>query len=81
MFQVFLERRDGAKVQTVSEDLDAAPKVLRLGISAEGSTYSFHYDTGQGWKHLRKNESGWILSTAYAGGFVGTVLGPYARQE
>ena len=43
--------------------------------------YSFHYDTGQGWQPVRENDDASLLSTEVAGGFVGTVLGPYARQE
>ena len=30
---------------------------------------------------LRENEDGTMLSTDVAGGFVGAVLGPYARAE
>ena len=54
---------------------------LRLRISGDGPNYSFYYDAGQGWQPLRENDDGSILSTEVAGGFVGTVLGPFARQE
>jgi xylan 1,4-beta-xylosidase len=79
--QVFLERRSGASQQLFVEHLATAPKSLRLRISAAGARYSFYYDAGQGWKALRENDDGSILSTEVAGGFVGTVLGPFARQE
>ena len=79
--QVFLERRAGADQKLFVEHLAAVPKSLRLRISADGANYSFSYDAGQGWKSLRENDDGSILSTEVAGGFVGTVLGPFARQE
>ena len=79
--QVFLERRAGESRQLFVEHLAAAPQSLRLRISADGASHSFFYDAGQGWKALRENDDGSILSTEVAGGFVGTVLGPFARQE
>jgi len=79
--QVFLERRAGKTQQLFDRLLASAPETLRLRISAEGARHSFYYDAGQGWKALRENDDGSILSTEVAGGFVGTVLGPFARQE
>ena len=79
--QVFLEKRAGESRQSLVEHLAAAPESLRLRISADGARHSFFYDAGQGWKPLRENDDGSILSTEVAGGFVGTVLGPFARQE
>jgi xylan 1,4-beta-xylosidase len=79
--QVFLERDGGSAPQLVAGVSLATPKTLQLRISAEGASYSFHYDTGEGWKPLRENDDGSILSTEVAGGFVGAVLGPFARQE
>ncbi len=80
--QVFLERNAGKGPQIVVEHLDCrAAQSLQLRISADGANYSFYYDAGQGWKALRENDDGSILSTEVAGGFVGTVLGPFARQE
>jgi len=79
--QVFLERTAGKGPQVVTgTSIPVAPSV-QLRISADGPNYSFFYDTGQGWKALRENDDGSILSTEVAGGFVGTVLGPFARQE
>jgi xylan 1,4-beta-xylosidase len=79
--QLFLERNAGKGAQIVSGTTIAAPKSLKLRVSAEGPHYSFYYDAGQGWTALRENDDGSILSTEVAGGFVGTVLGPFARQE
>jgi xylan 1,4-beta-xylosidase len=61
---------------------EATAASLKLRISGDGAAYSFHYDAdGSGWKPLRLDEDGTVLSTATAGGFVGAVLGPYARAE
>lgn len=79
--QLFLERRAGdatVVVKTVTVD---TPESLRLLINGKGARYSFFYDAGDGWQSLHDNDDGSILSTEVAGGFVGTVLGPYARQE
>ena len=79
--RVSLERRAGSDLKVfVSETLPAVPWV-NLRISGVRDRYSFHYDTGQGWQPLRENDDGSLLSTEVAGGFVGAVLGPYARQE
>jgi xylan 1,4-beta-xylosidase len=78
--QVFLERRAGEDRKLYTSDVIEARK-LKLRISADGGNYSFHFDAGNGWQAVRENDDGSILSTEIAGGFVGTVLGPFARQE
>ncbi|HEV7609254.1 MAG TPA: glycoside hydrolase family 43 protein [Steroidobacteraceae bacterium] len=67
--------------ESVAKVLPAVSQSVRLKITANGGKYSFYYDAGQGWKAMRENDDGSILSTEVAGGFVGTVLGPFARQE
>ena len=79
--QLFLERRAGDATETVATAMVDAPETLRLLINGNGGRYSFFYDAGDGWQMLRDNDDASILSTEIAGGFVGTVLGPYARQE
>jgi alpha-N-arabinofuranosidase len=79
--KIFVERHFGNELKVFDSDLPSVPAMLRLRISADGSRYSFFYDTGEGWKALRENDDGSILSTDVAGGFVGTVLGPFARQD
>jgi alpha-N-arabinofuranosidase len=54
---------------------------LKLRITGAGPDYSFYYDAGAGWQPLREHEDGTILSTEKAGGFVGTVIGPYAQER
>ena len=79
--QVFLERRHGTRTETLA----TAPlpnSSLKLAIRGDGASYSFLYDAGGlGWTALRENEDGTVLSTDVAGGFVGAMLGPYARAE
>ena len=79
--QVFLERSAGKSPQLVAGTSIPATRSLQLRVTADGPNYSFYYDAGQGWQALRENDDGSILSTEVAGGFVGTVLGPFARQE
>jgi xylan 1,4-beta-xylosidase len=76
---VFLERSPGDGKTSATRI--PRTKSLRLRISGDGGKYSFYYDVGQGWQALREDDDGSILSTEVAGGFVGTVLGPFARQE
>ena len=85
--QVFLERRSGKATETIATTRLPAPATqpgssLKLRISGDAGAYSFWYDAdGKGWKPLRENEDGTLLSTDVAGGFVGAMLGPYARAE
>jgi xylan 1,4-beta-xylosidase len=79
--ELFLERHAGKESTIPASAKIPATKSLRLRISGDGPRYSFYYDAGQGWQALHENDDGSILSTEVAGGFVGTVLGPFARQE
>jgi len=50
-----------------------------LKIVARGAAYDFYYGTAPDrWTALLRDADGTILSTKTAGGFVGTVIGPYA---
>ncbi|WP_314402053.1 glycoside hydrolase family 43 protein [Stenotrophomonas rhizophila] len=81
---VFLEARDGggASRTLASRELDATPS-LRLRIAGDAGHYAFAFDTGdgRGWQTLADNVDGTVLSTDRAGGFVGALLGPFARDE
>jgi xylan 1,4-beta-xylosidase len=60
----------------------AGVPTIKLRISGNARAYSFFYDAdGAGWKPLLENDDGSILSTDIAGGFVGTVVGPYAFRD
>lgn len=85
-FQVFLERtalKEPAKPTVIATAaLPDGLSAVELRVSADGDKYSFSYDAdGSGWKVLKADEDGTILSTAVAGGFVGAHVGPYARQD
>lgn len=81
---VFLEARDGsgARKTLAMRELDASPS-LRLQITGDAGSYGFAFDLddGQGWQRLAGDVDGTVLSTDRAGGFVGTLLGPFARDE
>lgn len=51
---------------------------VRLRITGRGGAYDFAYATDGGWVQLLDDADGTNLSTAKAGGFVGTTLGMYA---
>jgi alpha-N-arabinofuranosidase len=80
--QLFLERRDGKNTQTLVTTTLSDDAPLKLKISAAGAAYSFSYETpDRRWRTLQANADGTLLSTDVAGGFVGAVVGPYARIE
>lgn len=81
---VFAEGRDGGGVtrSLALQELKASPS-LRLKIRGEEGRYAFAFDSGdgRGWQTLVGDVDGTVLSTDRAGGFVGTLLGPFARDE
>ncbi len=80
--KVFLEKTIGGKIEVIAEQRIPSAQELKLKVSGEGRAYSFSYDAdGDGWKALKERDDGSILSTEVAGGFVGAVIGPYARAE
>lgn len=79
---LFLEKRCGARTDTVARIWLEEGTHLTLRISGNARAYSFYYDEdGSGWRPMLEGDDGSILSTAVAGGFVGAVVGPYARAE
>ena len=80
--QLFLDRRDGHATTTIATAVLPADAPLELKIEAHAAAYSFSYaSAGHGWQTLRANEDGTLLSTDVAGGFVGAMVGVYARSE
>lgn len=81
--EVFVDKRDGATTTTLARTrIPATTTQLRLQISGDGGAYSFDYDaTGAGWQSLRRDDDAGLLSTAQAGGFVGSMIGPFARLQ
>ncbi|RPE81207.1 glycoside hydrolase family 43 protein [Vulcaniibacterium tengchongense] len=80
--ELFLEKRAGdAPARVVATRSLPARGALALKIAGDGGDYSFAYDAGDGWRWLLRGDDARILSTEVAGGFVGAVIGPYARDE
>ncbi|HEY5852373.1 MAG TPA: glycoside hydrolase family 43 protein [Lysobacter sp.] len=80
--ELFLQRSSAGKASTIATTNIANAKTLKLKIAGDGGAYSFAFDAdGKGWQWLRRDDDGTILSTDVAGGFVGAVVGPYARTE
>jgi alpha-N-arabinofuranosidase len=80
--ELFLDRRNGHETTTVATARLPTDAPLQLKIDAQGAAYSFWYATaGDNWQTLRANEDGTLLSTDVAGGFVGAMVGVYARSE
>ncbi|MBV8806423.1 MAG: family 43 glycosylhydrolase, partial [Sinobacteraceae bacterium] len=80
--ELFLEKRGGKQTDIIAREGLKESRRLELKISADSRSYSFYFDEdGSGWKPLKENDDGSILSTDVAGGFVGAVVGPYARAD
>ena len=81
--EIFLEKKTGERLETLATTTLPVATKLDLKISGNARAYSFFYRASQngGWQALKQNDDGSILSTDVAGGFVGTVVGPYAREE
>ncbi|HEY5810283.1 MAG TPA: glycoside hydrolase family 43 protein [Povalibacter sp.] len=79
---LFLEKNAGQGATVVTSKDIAATAHVKLKIAGDAGDYSFFYDAdGKGWRSLKEKDDGKILSTDVAGGFVGTIVGPYARTE
>jgi alpha-N-arabinofuranosidase len=81
--QLFLERRRGAEESLVASMAIETPDALRLRIRGDAGRYSFEFaaDNSTEWTTLAADQDATLLSTQVAGGFVGTLLGPYARRD
>ena len=78
--EVFLKKRAGSHTDMIARAAIDESARLKLRISGNAREYSFYFDQGgSGWKALKEADDGSILSTDVAGGFVGTVIGPYAQ--
>jgi xylan 1,4-beta-xylosidase len=81
--QLVLEKHEGTHRQVIASQSIAPTETLQLKASGDRRhyTFSFRADASNGWRVLKANEDGSVLSTDVAGGFVGAVLGPYVRGE
>jgi alpha-N-arabinofuranosidase len=80
---VRVARRAGAAEPSVGLTVAEAPLdargPVRLKLSVHGGSYDFAYAADGNWKVLASGVDGTHLSTATAGGFVGTMIGPFAQ--
>jgi alpha-N-arabinofuranosidase len=66
-------------VVVASKPVAAGP--LQLRVHARGGRYDFDYAARPGqWQPVAHDVDGTNLSTAKAGGFVGTLIGPFAQS-
>jgi alpha-N-arabinofuranosidase len=75
--------RDGAGEPAAGRTLALVPVTagpVRLRVVARGGLYDLDYAGAKGtWRTVAHDVDGTILSTKRAGGFTGTVIGPFAR--
>jgi len=64
---------------TVAERAVSASGPVRLRIAARGGRYDLAYAVGKQWVTLAPDVDATNLSTNKAGGFVGTMIGPFAQ--
>ncbi len=84
-YQAFLEKAEGGKPQTVAtlpiEGIKPGQNVV-LKISGKKADISFYLETPDGQTiAIAENEDATILTTTRAWGFIGAMMGPYARLE
>jgi xylan 1,4-beta-xylosidase len=78
--EVFVERLNGGGAETIARAEVARAQSIGLRITGDGATCGFEYSTTPGsWQVLLSGTDATLLSTRVAGGFVGAVVGPYAR--
>lgn len=66
---------------TLAERAIAATGPIRFRISARAGRYDLAYALDDHWTTLAGDVDGTNLSTATAGGFVGTMIGPFAERN
>jgi len=72
-----LYARTGAGIETLLASAPLSAREAELRIEANGGTMSFRYGRPHDVKQLGEPIDATFLSTKKAGGFVGTVVGPY----
>lgn len=76
--------KENGRVQVACEPLSVAQnrKPVRFRVSADGPSYIFEYAVGKSgrWTRMGDVQDGRNLSTDYAGGFTGAVIGCYVTS-
>lgn len=81
---VLLHKIDGKEGEELAkEQLNDSISVLDLKVVSQGKTLDFYYSTDNGakWQTLATGIDAQYTSTANAGGFTGTTVGPYATNK
>jgi alpha-N-arabinofuranosidase len=79
--EIFVEDKEGAPLRASVHFSDRSDAV-ELRIAGDGSVVRFYYHTGgDSWVPLGGDFDATVLSTRAAGGFVGSVVGPFARID
>lgn len=79
--RVLMLEKIGESTETLaSNDIRSDEAAIRLKVVSRGTHYDFYYafDGDKEWTALCKDIDASFLSTATAGGFTGSVVGPYA---
>lgn len=74
-------RDEPATGVTLAERRITARGPVRFRITARGGRYDLAYAVGGRWTTLAPNVDATNLSTEVAGGFVGTMIGPFATRD
>ena len=68
--------------ETVLAELPVEGERFYMKVEADGQAYSFYIANElEAWRPLAEGVDGRLLSTSYAGGFVGAYLGMYASSN
>lgn len=70
--------RDKAKTEQLVASVPLDSEAVELEIQADGARMRFSYTAGGVSRVLREDVDATVLSTGKAGGFTGTIIGPYA---
>ena len=80
-YYILLERTQRGQSSIVASAKIDVKNPIRLQVKAEGDNYEFSYSTnGNDFLNLGGSVSGDILSTNFAGGFTGSLIGLYATS-
>ena len=82
-FEVIVEQNKRPRFEEVSTELGAATvdkyRFIDLKVTSDAETFSFWYAVnGKKWQPLVEGVDASFLTSASAGGFTGTLIGPYA---
>ncbi len=81
-YEVFLEKTENGTTIVTAKAALSVPEGASVRLKAElnGAALSFYYALNGEWKKLA-DADGALLTTARAGGFVGTTVGPFVRTR